>query len=391
MPSLAFALVSALLLTAGAAAMEMGGGSAPTETCISTPATPSCAGYVYPETNATADVDSLCTAMPFMTGCSVAGICRSGGASAQALAAGGYCTGMSLLADTCVSDDGMSMMRGCRSYNSMCNATAGSVVAACAANPPLPGLPTTDEVNAAVKSICTEMTMPGCEKCSYAGGVTYANCDLLAVYSDLCIQMPTMSQCTIHTSMCKQQPIGATTLCTSNADGYVAPSMIMYFHGGIRDYFLSYTWVPNNVGQFVASLLAVFAFGVGSIALSILRDLLSTLARRLDLANPAPSLTRRLKAASYRFIGTLLSSSAAYIIMLVVMNFNVWVFVAAMLGLATGEAVLGWLRFEGPGHAAVTAVAGKMVVNGKDSPDSGGACCSEDKDEEVVVMKSDCC
>jgi hypothetical protein len=45
---------------------------------------------------------------------------------------------------------------------------------------------------AQVRSICEEMTMDGCEKCmpSWEAGKTWADCNLLEVYSYLCYQMP---------------------------------------------------------------------------------------------------------------------------------------------------------------------------------------------------------
>lgn len=243
------------------------------EPCIAMPSMPNCTDYTYPTSNATADITSLCNAMPFMTGCSISNICATGGSSSLALQSGGYCNPISLLADTCKSDTGMSKMSGCKSYNSMCNMTAGSVVSACTKYPPVPGLPTTMAVNAAVKSICTEMSMSGCEKCSWAGNVTFANCDLLvrpcvgrvplvsaisnltslpsskskSVYSSLCTQMPTMSQCSAFPGMCSSGALGQTGLCTTQSDSSSdAVNMLMYFHAGIRDYFLFYQWVPKS-------------------------------------------------------------------------------------------------------------------------------------------------
>jgi hypothetical protein len=145
-----------------ASAMEMGPGSSmpmpmpnsttSTEPCVNMPSMANCASYQYPAGNATADLVSLCTAMPFMTGCSIGNICGTTTASANALRSNGYCEPMSLLADTCVSDTGMSRMVGCRNYNSMCNMTT-SVVAACAANKPIPNLPTTMQVSVC-RAVC---------------------------------------------------------------------------------------------------------------------------------------------------------------------------------------------------------------------------------------------
>lgn len=117
---LSAALLAALLAAASASAMEMpSGGSKPmqmpagptsTEPCVLMPSMANCTAYMYPTANATEDITSLCTAMPFMTGCSLGKICTAGGKAAQELSDKGYCNPLSLIADTCVSDTGMSRM-----------------------------------------------------------------------------------------------------------------------------------------------------------------------------------------------------------------------------------------------------------------------------------------
>ncbi|KAJ3267096.1 hypothetical protein HDU76_011864, partial [Blyttiomyces sp. JEL0837] len=56
-------------------------------------------------------------------------------------------------------------MKGCTGYSKIC--TPESVVKQCKTYPPLPYLPTTKEAASLVKSICSEMDMTGCEKCSF--------------------------------------------------------------------------------------------------------------------------------------------------------------------------------------------------------------------------------
>jgi hypothetical protein len=71
-------------------------------------------------------------------------------------ASGKYCEPFSILADGCTD---MPKMSGCEDYTSMCS--AGSVIKECTEYPPIPGLPTTSDLNAYIKSICDEMNMEG--------------------------------------------------------------------------------------------------------------------------------------------------------------------------------------------------------------------------------------
>jgi hypothetical protein len=61
--------------------MPMNGSSmAVPDACVTKPSLANCTNYKYPVANAVADLKSLCTAMPFMAGCSVAAACNASGA-----------------------------------------------------------------------------------------------------------------------------------------------------------------------------------------------------------------------------------------------------------------------------------------------------------------------
>ncbi|KAI9033460.1 hypothetical protein DFJ74DRAFT_193010 [Hyaloraphidium curvatum] len=129
----------------------------------------SCEYYQLPHHTSVADLDNLCTMMPFMSACSVRDLCAAG--AVPYLNASGWCKPFSLLAHVCSVDEGMSKMKGCVNYNRLltcillCNVTAGMVVIQCKAIVPLPNLPSTMPLNAVVKSICEEMPyISGCEK-----------------------------------------------------------------------------------------------------------------------------------------------------------------------------------------------------------------------------------
>ncbi|KAI9004361.1 hypothetical protein DFJ74DRAFT_693149 [Hyaloraphidium curvatum] len=211
------------------------GGVLSSDPCVLQPSRPECEYYHFPMANTTADLNALCTAMPFMSACTIRDMCEAG--AVPTLNATGWCKPFSLVAHVCSVDEGMSRMKGCVNYNSMCNETAGSVVIQCEVIKPLPNLPSTKAVNAEVKSICEEMPdMQGCEKCSFANNVTYANCDLLGVYSQLCRSMPTHTQCFMMNTLCAG-PTGTTSLCSgwtyTQYQGQTSPPSVVTQTNGV--------------------------------------------------------------------------------------------------------------------------------------------------------------
>ena len=114
-----------------------------TPPCILNPADQACASYTYPESNITADLTSLCSAMGFMSACTLWAQCKQSGPTAVSTQAD-TCDGFSLLATVCKHDTGMSRMSGCRNYNALCNST--SLVPQCIQKTGLAHVPSTEMV-----------------------------------------------------------------------------------------------------------------------------------------------------------------------------------------------------------------------------------------------------
>lgn len=194
--------------------------------CVRTPKDPECVNYKYP--NASIDVVNLCEQMPFMSGCSLKETCTEATSS--------LCSPFGILASICQAD--MPRMKDCRNYASLCQvsnngdlATFASPPAAnvkqCSEEPPVPYLPATATAGNHIKSICSEMSMVGCDKCKDTGE-TYMNCDVLSIYSYLCKSMPEMHQCSDWKQMCTASPfLSFCSLDPSSTDN--PPTMKMFF------------------------------------------------------------------------------------------------------------------------------------------------------------------
>jgi hypothetical protein len=122
--------VALALITTGQA-QHMGMASSGTlpipSPCVTMPGAATCASYKYPHNYAVADLNNLCTAMPFMAGCSVAKACAAAGAGPDNPTGSGaamvsrsnpsVCRVFNQVATVCKLDTGMSRMsgeRGCR-------------------------------------------------------------------------------------------------------------------------------------------------------------------------------------------------------------------------------------------------------------------------------------
>eukprot|EP00741_Cyanophora_paradoxa_P022906 tig00021525_g22126.t1 len=252
---------------------------AATDACIKDPTQASCSSYVMPASTVAAGIDSLCTAMPFMVGCSLKTACaaRSAGGS------GALCDPIAPMAAVCSNDGTMYKMQGCASWNTMCS--TGTKVPACptyaAAVKPLL---TTDAVNAHVLGICGSHFMDGCDKCTL-----------------LCAAMPEMPQCQDWAAMCSATPGewpewgcpskgGASPSASSFRPG---PSMIMYFHTGINEYILFKQWVPKTDAEFAGACLALFF-------LAMFHELLVAGRALADLWVPAPLHSQSRSLGSFR-------------------------------------------------------------------------------------------
>lgn len=159
-----------------------------------------------------AELGVLCNQMPGMPGCSLLNQCLEDSTALPSF----YCSNSSLIADICTYD--MPRMETCLNFT-------------CEDCIPLPNLPTSKFATRAIFSICSEMNMDGCGNCQISSNSsTYAGCDLLGTYGQLCRAMPEMTQCKQWNQMCSASP--GIKICDNNAMDS-APVMKMYFHTGI--------------------------------------------------------------------------------------------------------------------------------------------------------------
>ncbi|KAJ3075205.1 hypothetical protein HDU98_008931 [Podochytrium sp. JEL0797] len=227
-----------------------------TPDCIHSPWTPGCERFEIPSSQSAAAVSSLCGMMDWMPGCTVSRICAN---PAVGVGSHPFCDPFAQWADVCRFD--MPGMKGCAEYRDMCG-NKTSIVQQCLAHPPLPYLPTTKEARTLVTSICTEMSMDGCELCTSGG-----QCDWFGVYSRLCVAMPEMEQCRQFEALCHET--SEFPLCPGAEEpedpswGRLPPVMKMYFHFGISEYILFKPWAPHTAVQYVISCVFLFGFAVG--------------------------------------------------------------------------------------------------------------------------------
>ena len=140
----------------------------------------------------------------------------------------------------------MPSMRPCQSFMSCSSAEKCDL------------LPTTETVTREIYSICTEMNMAGCENCKIGPNSTYAECDLMSTYSQLCTAMPNMSQCGEFKQMCMMNSDVAFCPSSSASPSFTAPVMQMFFHFSMSDYILFEQWVPRNTAQYTLAWFLVF-------------------------------------------------------------------------------------------------------------------------------------
>lgn len=183
------------------------------------------------------------------------------------------------------------------------------------------------------------------------------DCDLLTVYSNLCIGMPDMQQCDMWKALCKEIP--DWPLCSNdNPDSNAPPQMKMYFHTGIVDYVLFKGWVPRTAGSYIGTWIIIFVAAVLSEILKLTRALLEKRWKRqqkkaqdmigLDEQQGMPQylysqmqVSFRLSVDLPRAILQALEVGWSLLIMLVAMTFNVGLFFAVILGSFAGTLMVG--------------------------------------------------
>lgn len=146
----------------------------------------------------------------------------------------------------------MASMKGCSNYNSLCS-TPGSVVQECSTEKPIPNAPSTEEARNAVIEMCGDHPMVGCETCTSQRSCPHP----LESLSQICIGMPDMAGCSKFFSMCEATGESFSELCGSD-DYQGLPPMRMWIHAGITDIVLIKEWVPRNGAQYFGTLVACF-------------------------------------------------------------------------------------------------------------------------------------
>ncbi|MEW5300859.1 MAG: hypothetical protein WDW36_003758 [Sanguina aurantia] len=310
-------------------ASERAGGA---DACIATPASGSCASYTYPDTEAAADIASLCASMPDMPGCSISTSCAAGEVS------GPYCANFRILATLCTD---MPSMSGCKSYSALC--AEGTAVRQCTQQPPIPGTPSWYASRSSVFEACSSHYMDGCSMC------TQLKCpDPLDTLSTICASMPDMRECAEYQSWCEAVGPDFKYYCDSSGTGRFLPSMLMYFHSRIEEVVLWRSWLPKTAGQYVGTFIAVLMFGIVSTAVRTLRACLVVhwTHRRNTLGSPVVSSiyafasNQQAMEAGVKAALSGVSLTLDYFNMLVAMTYNIGLFIAVVLGYVLGALLM---------------------------------------------------
>jgi len=261
---------------------------------------------------------------------------------------GMYCRSrFSVYKELCTDMPGMA---NCTSYKSMCM-TNQSFVQECNA-PALP-LPSSADTLTEINSICSTMSMAACSKCSSTQFAMGLPCEVLQVYSDLCVNMPNMQECAKWQAICNLVP--DWPICKAGTT--LGPIMRMYFHTDYWDYVLFEQWVPSTSGYYAGTWFLVMLFAVLFEFFKLYR---TNMERKWAIKiDPEESQSLTLNGGSFSFphfrpqvdfaraILHFVEVAWGLLIMLVVMTFNLGLFFAVCVGGFFGMLFVGrFLKYE---------------------------------------------
>lgn len=299
--------------------------------CINNPTDDKCVDFKIKDDAINQSLDSLCSQMPNMPGCTIRSLCKKDDSSQQ-------CNSFSILGDICSKD--MPNMSDCQDYTNMCK--EGTKVKQCTQNKPIKNLPKTQETMKLVESICSDMNMSGCQKCK-----DDSNCDLLKVYSELCLSMPDMKQCSVHKELCRE--VSEFSICKNvDKNNNQTPVMRMYFHTGLADYILFKGWVPHTGAQYFGSFLVIVLLGIIYELIGTIRSRLEQNWSQKDISVPCKYSFLQFKTDTLRGCLRMVEILISYLLMLIAMTYNVGLFFAVVIGFGLGTFLFGRLSSHNP-------------------------------------------
>ena len=251
----------------------------------------------------------------------------------------GMCRPQSVWNDVCFDDASGLQDRGiCERYKKSCS-QAAHPAAEC--NSGLPSILKVSEVRSLIKEICTEM--PNMKHCKICGN---GECDqpFLQAYVPLCASMPGMHECKQWKNICgnvDEEHFKNIWKCFGD-DADEPPPMRMYLHSSTVEYILFSWWVPRTTLGFSAACLFCFSLGLLSSFVRIFRMTLEA-----EWAMGEEKGTREwLRPQSYRTnakrSGLIMAASLLdFLVMLVVMTFNIGIIISSVLGLGLGHFLFG--------------------------------------------------
>lgn len=223
---------------------------APTaDSCYADPTAAACAGFRQADDVSAADIATLCDAMSDMVGCTLWRSCQAN------TSAGSYCAPFSVLADMCLD---MPSMKGCEGYKALC-AAPGTVVRQCTTEGPIPQVLRTSQTADSILEMCSTHTMEGCQECRSLTDcpdplATISKLCLGMPGMSQCTRFFSMCEAAGETF------VGICGTDGSTGTGF--PPMKMYLHASVSEIILLKEWVPRTTGPFIASCLAVMAMAV---------------------------------------------------------------------------------------------------------------------------------
>ncbi|RKP01903.1 hypothetical protein CXG81DRAFT_11402 [Caulochytrium protostelioides] len=322
-------------------------------------------------------LDTLCApsaATSRLASCALRATCTDASTSSS-VAASVSCSDIAIAHHACTVDAAFAntntaVAASCTTLTQTVCAAGGSASVECAVDF---GLPATLTLQDDIFKGCNAMTMDGCDRCAAPSDATQlAACDVLSTSTQICRGMGGMTSCNglanacmAHTDLpalgafCRGVMSAAVDVpssafrdaATSGAKPRMDGVMRMYLHTEINDYVLFRSLVPQNQGQYFGVWLLTFGIALLLAGIDKARRMWSARVRRHTAhapmvpaqALPMQSLARdRLIQALIRTLEVII----AYLLMLIVMTFNVGLLFAAGAGVFVGS--LLWE--EGPGE-----------------------------------------